>query len=121
MYIDAGGAEEQRMRITVTGRVEPGEGPHLECLPSPMLFEKTGGTYGPAVLNVANRGRALLAITEIRCFGCEASRRTFDVGGGEEVEVEISLLDGWSGHRWVEVDSNDPVQATRKISLVLAE
>jgi hypothetical protein len=121
IFVDAGGSEPARTRITVTGRVDPGDGPHLECIPSPLLFEKAGGTYGPALLRIANRGRAELQVTEIRCFGCEASLKVFNLGGGEEIEITVILLDGWTGNRWLEVVSNDPVQSTRKISLVVVD
>jgi hypothetical protein len=121
IYIETGGPPAKRTSITVTGRVEPGDGPHLECLPSPMLFEKTGDAYGSAPLRVINRGRADLDVSEILCFGCKASEGVFTLAAGEEVEIEVSLADGWTGNRWLEVVSNDPVQATRKISLVVLE
>jgi hypothetical protein len=121
VYIEAGDAAASRARITVTGRVEPGDGPHLQCLPSPLLFEKTGTLYEPGLLRIANRGRADLTVSEILCFGCDVSEKVFTLGGSEEIEIEVSLADGWTGNRWLEVVSNDPVQATRKISLVVLE
>jgi hypothetical protein len=121
IYIQAGGPAAGRMRITVTGRVEPGAGPHLECLPAPLLFEKSEDLPRTATLRVANRGQADLAVTEMRCFGCDTSERAFTLGGSEEIEIEVGLVDGWTGSRWLEVVSNDPVQATRKISLVVLE
>ena len=121
VYIEAGDAAASRVRITVTGRVEPGDGPHLQCLPSPLLLEKTGDMYEPALLRVTNRGRADLTVSEITCFGCDTSEKAFTLGGNEEIEIEVSLADGWTGNRWLEVVSNDPVQATRKISLVVLE
>lgn len=72
-------------------------------------------------IRVANRGQADLAVTEMRCFGCDTSERAFTLGGSEEIEIEVGLVDGWTGSRWLEVVSNDPVQATRKISLVVLE
>ncbi len=120
-YVEAGASDASEARITVTGRVEPGDGPHLQCLPAPLLFEKTGDAYGPVMLRVINRGRADLIVSEMRCFGCEAGRSEFTLGGNEEIDVAISVTAGWAGNRWLEVVSNDPVQATRKISLVVTE
>jgi hypothetical protein len=121
IYIETGDAAASRVRITVTGRVERGDGPHLQCLPSPLLLEKTGGIYEPAMLRVTNRGRADLTVSEILCFGCDTSEKAFTLGDNEEIEIEVSLADGWTGNRWLEVLSNDPVKATRKISLVVLE
>lgn len=121
IYIEAGDAGAWRTRITVTGRVEPGEGPHLECRPSPMLFVAIDGVYEPTQLSVANRGRADLMVSDIRGFGCEASLKVFTLAGNEEVSIAISLQDGWTGNRWLEVVSNDPVQPTSKVSLVLTD
>ena len=107
--------------ITVTGRVEPGDGPHIQCRPIPILFEKTGETYPTAVLGVINKGGAVLTVTGIRCFGCLASETAFAMGANERIEVEIGLIDGWSGNRWLEIDSNDPVWPTRKVPLIVMD
>jgi len=121
VYIEAGDPAAGRARITVTGRVEPGDGPHLQCLPSPLLFEKTGDMYEPALLRVTNRGRAALTVSDMLCFGCDVSEKAFTLGSNEGIEIEVSLADGWTGSRWLEVVSNDTVQETRKISLVVLE
>jgi hypothetical protein len=120
-YVETGGAHATRLAITVTGRVEPGDGPHIVCLPSPLLFEKARTGFPVASLRVVNMGRAELEVTAIRGFGCDADAPAFNLGAGEEMDVEVSLVDGWTGVRWLEVDSNDPVYPTSRVPLVVLE
>jgi hypothetical protein len=109
------------LTITVTGRVIPGEGPHLEAVPAPLLIEKKGSDFVPATLNLVNRGSAELVVKDLRCFGCRASASSVTLGAGESARIEISPVENWTGSRWLEIESNDPVKNNRKIGLVVIE
>jgi hypothetical protein len=85
VYVQAAEPFAERITLTVTGRVTKGDGPHLEALPTMLLFEKSGGAYEPALLRVINRGGAELDVAEIRCFGCVAGAGVFTLGVDEEI------------------------------------
>lgn len=112
----------QRLTMTVTGEVKKGDGPHLYTLPTMLLVKKTGETNETALLSVTNRGTADLEVTEVRGFGCFADRYAFVLRPDEELEMEVMVEDEWPEElRWLEIDSNDPVDATRKIPVVITE
>jgi hypothetical protein len=121
VYVQATEPHADRITLTVTGRVTRGDGPHLEALPTMLLFEKSGEAYEPALLRIINRGRADLDVADIRCFGCVAGGGGFTLRADEETEIEVGLADGWTETRWLEVDSNDPIAPTKKIPLVVLE
>jgi hypothetical protein len=110
----------EKVTVTVTGRVTRGEGPHMEVLPTILLFEKTADAHGPASLRIMNLGGAELVVSEVRCFGCEASHRTFTLGVDEEIEIGVTLAGDWNQETyWMEIDSNDPVNETKKIPVMV--
>lgn len=118
------GAESpaQRIILSVTGEVTRGDGPHLYAVPMMLLLEKSGDAYRPAQLRVANRGGADLSVFEVRCFGCIAGSEAFTLAADEEIEIEVNIADDWTqANRWLEIDSNDPVEETRKVPLVIVE
>ena len=121
VYVLAAEPGTDRVRITVTGQVTPGDGPHLEALPTMLLFERSGEKHEPALLRVTNRGAADLSISGIRCYGCEVAGVGFALKPGEEIEIEVGLIEGWTGNRWLELDSNDPVEAMTKVPMVVVE
>jgi hypothetical protein len=87
-----------------------------------LLAERSGEAYKPALLSIANRGRAELVVTEVRCYGCSANRSFFALAEDEETEIEVNVEEGWTqDKRWLEIDSNDPVEGTRKVPVVVAE
>jgi|GEM_PF-3362259 len=122
IQVDVRDQPEEKVKITVTGRVTKGDGPHIEVLPTILLFEKAEDAYWPARLRVMNAGRADLEITEMRCFGCVASHGDFLLEEDEEIEIEVMLEEEWpEENRWLEIDSNDPVDEIKKVPLVIVE
>ena len=40
------------------------------------------------------------------------------IAGGESSILHVESLPDWSGQRWLEIDSNDPIWPLKKIVLV---
>jgi hypothetical protein len=118
LFVDSDDKANPRLSVTATGKVVPGDLPHMLALPDPILFDKSESDEPYRVLNVANRGRQELLIKEIRCFGCLNSWSQTTLGGGEEIPLDIELVAEWSGGRWIEIESNDPVWPVRKVVIV---
>lgn len=122
IYIDAAEPAAQRIEVWVTGEVTRGDGPHLHAVPTMLLIKKGAQTYEPGLLRISNQGRSELSVAEVRCFGCVASRTSFSLGADDEIEIEVDIAEEWTQEgRWLEIDSNDPVEATKKIPLVVME
>ena len=118
LFIDSDDQSNPRLAVTVTGEVLPGDLPHMVALPDPILFDKNDPPDAYRMLTVANRGKEELLIKDIRCFGCLNGWSQTTLGGGEEAQVDIELAPDWSGGRWIEIESNDPVWPVRKVVIV---
>ena len=70
------------------------------------------------MIRIENRGKEALRIYEITCFGCTSTSSRMVLDGGEEALLEVLLLPDWTDGRWLEIESNDPVQPLKKITLV---
>jgi hypothetical protein len=118
IFIDSNDPENPRLVFTVSGRVTPGKAPHLVVIPDPVPFDPAAPTYPLAVIRIENRGKEALRIYEITCFGCTSTSSRMVLDGGEEALLEVLLLPDWTDGRWLEIESNDPVQPLKKITLV---
>ena len=118
VFVDSNDRASPRLTITVTGRVLKGQGPHLVVIPTPLLFEQTDEPGSQAILSIANRGKENLFVEEVRCFGCKSDWSPVEVAEGQELGLRIELLSNWSGQRWIEIESNDPVVPLTKVAIV---
>jgi hypothetical protein len=131
LYVDSNDEINPRIAVKVTGRVITGDGPHLVASPDPLLFDPEDPRYPEADLTISNIGRKHLEIIEIRCFGCEVDYwRPASLSGsghapGEEPPasspvygLKVRRLDGWTGARWIEIETNDPVNTVKKVGIL---
>ena len=68
LYVDSNDEVNPRIAVKVTGKVIPGDGPHLVVRPDPLLLDPENPGYPEARLELLNRGGRHLEIIEIRCF-----------------------------------------------------
>lgn len=123
LYVESNDQSNPRIAVTVTGRVIPGDGPHLRVSPDPLLFDPEDPLYPEASLALDNIGRADLELKEMRFFGCVADLDPASLpisltGGGAGLVLRLEKLDGWSGTRWIEIESDDPVHPVKKVSVL---
>ena len=118
VFIDSNDPANARVAFRVTGTVTPGRAPHLIAIPNPLALDPGAPTYPQAELTIKNRGEAALEIFEVTCFGCTNTWNQNVLAGGEEAVLEIMPLPDWSDRRWLEIESNDPIQPLKKITIV---
>jgi hypothetical protein len=131
LFVDSNDPVHPRVALAATGTVTQGRRPHLVVIPDPAPLERAGGaTSGDsrtragqaqpatAELKLENRGREDLVIEEIRCFGCTCDRTSAVLSSGDQVYLWIEGIPQWSGGRWIEIESNDPVYPLKRVSLV---
>jgi hypothetical protein len=118
LFVDAGDPEKQRLSLRVTGTVIPGKAPHLVILPDPLPLDASSGDRQELELQVTNRGEEVLEIKDVSCFGCLNQWNNMELFQGEEMTLGIRTIPGWTGGRWVEIRSNDPVQPLKKIAIL---
>jgi hypothetical protein len=130
LYVDSNDEVNPRIAVKVTGKVIPGDGPHLVVSPDPLLFDPEDPGYPTARLELLNRGVRQLEIAEIRCFGCEVdNREPVSLAGsgydeeGDEVTgpvygIWVLRLENWAGTRWIELETNDPVNPVKKVAIL---
>ena len=140
LYVDSNDEVNSRIAVRVTGRVIKGDGPHLVVEPDPLLFDPEDPEYPEAGLELLNRGGRPLEIIDIRCFGCEvgyweptslaAPGKGSGNGSGstpEEqmisepvyvMELRVRKLGNWTGTRWIEIETSDPVNPVKKVSIL---
>jgi len=118
IFIDSNDPANPRVAFRVTGTVTPGRAPHLVAIPNPLALDPGDPAYPQAELTIRNRGEAALEIFEITCFGCTNAWSQNVLAGGEEAVVEIVPLPDWKDRRWLEIESNDPIQPLKKITIV---
>ncbi len=116
LFVKLNNSAERQLRVDVTGKVIPGEKPHLVALPNPIPIERSHGTSN--FLEISNRGKEELAISQIRCYGCESNAMNLRLGSGEKAVIVVKLVPEWQGKRWLEIESNDPVTPLRKIAII---
>lgn len=116
LYIDVFDHISQRLILNVTGTVIPGDKPHLVAIPSPVLIESNDDS---AYLQIGNRGLEELIVFDIKGFGCTTDFRSLHLNSGETVEIRLSLVEGWKGNRWIEIESNDAVYPLKKVSVLV--
>ena len=123
LYVDSNDEMNPRIAVKVTGKVIPGDGPHLAVTPDPLLFDAEDPLYPVVQLTILNIGRDQLEVREIRFFGCTAD---WDPAGlpvkldsdGEKIEFGVLKLEGWTGTRWIEIETDDPVNPLKKIPIL---
>jgi hypothetical protein len=118
VFIDSNDPDNARFAFTVTGNVIPGSLPHLVGIPDPLPLDPSDPSYPVANLTLTNRGRETLRIEDITCFGCISARSRMELVQGEEAVLEITPLPDWTERRWIEIESNDPVQPLKRIAIV---
>ncbi len=122
LYVESNDEQNPRIAFAVTGKVIPGDGPHLKVTPDPLLFDPEDSHYPEASLTFRNIGNGKLEVMELRCFGCQsdhgASSLPLSLGAGTEVFIRIMKLEGWTGARWIEIESDDPVHPLKKVSIL---
>lgn len=116
IYIDSNDPATGRLAFTVRGKIVAGRGPHLVALPSPLLLERAA--RDGAALSVVNRGGEDLVVADIICFGCVSDWTERVLKQGEEATLRIQTLPDWTGGRWIEIRSNDPVWPIKRVSIV---
>jgi hypothetical protein len=118
LFVDSNDPDNTRLAFEATGKVIPGDLPHLSALPDPLSLSPSEASYSRSLLTLANKGRQDLKIEDIRCFGCISLWNHGTLGHGEELSIEIESLPDWTGARWIEIDSNDPVLPLKKVVIV---
>lgn len=116
LYIDVFDHISQRLVVSVTGTIIPGDKPHLVVIPSPVLIESDDDS---AYLQISNMGLEELIIFDIKGFGCTTDFRSLHLTSGETIEIRLSLVQGWRGNRWIEIESNDAVYPVKKVSVLV--
>ena len=130
LYVESNDEVNPRIAVKVTGKVIKGDGPHLIVRPSPLLFDPEDPGYPRVRLELTNRGGRPLELIEIRCFGC-------DVDNWEPVSIAapghdeegnaipglrygmwVRKLENWTGTRWIEIETNDPVNPVKKVAIL---
>jgi hypothetical protein len=117
VFLDSNDPAKPRLTLTVTGKVLPGDLPHLVATPSPLPYDAATGDETP-LLAIANKGRQNLKIGTIRCYGCTSRWDFIELASGEQIEIDIVVLPDWNGKRWIEIESNDPVSPLMKVVIV---
>lgn len=118
VFIDSDDPGSRRIAFAVTGDVTQGRSPHLVAVPDPLPLDASSASYPSAHLRISNRGEEPLIISEITCFGCINSWSRKELAQGEEALLEVELLSEWTDRRWLEVESNDPVQPLKRIPII---
>lgn len=118
IFMDSNDPENPRLAFKVRGTVTLGRAPHLVAIPDPLPLDPAAPAYPQAELNLENRGEETLEIDEITCFGCINTWSQKVLAGGEEALLEVIPLPDWTDRRWLEIESNDPVQPLKKIAIV---
>ena len=130
LYVDSNDDVNPRIAVKVTGKVIPGDGPHLVVTPDPLLFDPEDPEYPEASLDLHNRGIQHLKIIEIRCFGCEVDywEPVSLAGSGSAMgesaanapvySLKVRKLANWTGTRWIEIETNDPVNPVKKVAIL---
>jgi hypothetical protein len=118
VFIDSNDPETPRLAFKVTGTVTPGSAPHLSAIPDPLALDPALPTYPEGELKITNLGVDTLEIEEVTCFGCANTLGQRLLSEGEEAALIVVPLPDWSGKRWLEIRSNDPVQPLTKIMIV---
>jgi hypothetical protein len=121
LFIDSNDPARQRLSISVTGTILPGDLPHMTTVPNPLPVFGSQSGERVANLTITNRGRQDLLISEIRCFGCLSEWTEMELSAGEDTSLQIELLSDWFDKRWIEIESNDPVSPVRKVTIVELE
>ncbi len=118
VFIDSNDLGNPRVAFKVTGTVIPGRAPHLVAIPDPLPLDPASPAYPQAELKLENRGEETLVIDEVTCFGCTNAWSQKTLAGGEEAVLDILPLPEWTDRKWLEIESNDPVQPLKKITIV---
>jgi hypothetical protein len=118
VFIDSNDPRNPRIAFKVTGTVTPGRAPHLVAIPDPLALDPRDPEYPQADLRIQNRGEEALDVLEITCFGCINTWSQKVLAGGEEAFLEVIPLPDWSDKKWLEIESNDPVQPIKRIAIV---
>jgi hypothetical protein len=123
LYVDSNDEARARIALEVTGKVIPGDGPHLLVTPDPFLFDPEDPRYPELPLTIFNIGKGYLEIVGIRFFGCTAdwdpAALPVSLGsGGTEFVLGVRKLEGWTGTRWIEIETNDPVNPVKKVAVL---
>jgi hypothetical protein len=116
LYLDPVPEGIPRLSVTATGKVTPGRLPHLVVVPSPLAVE--AGSTDRGEIELSNAGAETLVVSGIRYFGCSGAWTETIIESGERMPLPLELLPGWQGKRWVEIESNDPVTPTVKVSII---
>ena len=118
VFIDSNDPENPRLAFEVTGTVTPGRAPHLVVIPDPLPLDAADPAYPQAELKLENRGKETLEIDEVTCFGCMEIWSKKVLAGGEETILVVIPSPDWNDRRWLEIESNDPVQPLKRIAIV---
>ena len=118
VFIDSNDPERPRLAFKITGTVTPGRAPHLVAIPAPLPLDPAAPAYPQAELKIENRGEETLEIDEVTCFGCINTWSQKVLAGGEEAILNVIPLPDWTDGRWLEIESNDPVQPLKRVMIV---
>jgi len=129
LYVDSNDEVNPRIAVKVTGKVIKGDGPHLMLEPDPLLLHPEDPYYPEAFLKLSNIGMKYLDIIDIRCFGCEVvhwepvglTASGYDGGdaiAGRIQNFRVRKLENWTGTRWIEIETNDPVNPVNKVAIL---
>jgi len=118
IFIDSNDPERPRLAFKVTGTVTTGRAPHLVAIPAPLPLDPAAPAYPRAELKIENRGEETLEISEVTCFGCINTWSQKVLAGGEEAVLDVIPLPDWTDRRWLEIESNDPVQPLKRVMIV---
>jgi hypothetical protein len=118
VFIDSNDPVTPRLAFKVTGNVIPGKAPHLVAAPDPLPIDPSNPSYPTTHLTVKNLGEESLDIAGITCFGCATAWGRMQLAQGDEVVIDITPLPDWADKRWLEIESNDPVQPLKRIAIV---
>ena len=124
LYVDSNDPATPRVTFVAEGAVTGSSRPYLAAVPDPAPLAAPDSSAGveagylSAEIVIENRGREDLTVTQVRCFGCLGDWTEAVILGGASSVLYVEALPDWSGQRWLEIDSNDPVWPLKKIVLV---